>query len=153
MNENNLSSSRIPSFKVFEMDENLDNMISLYLNVLRHVSSKYEFVDEEISPQQIRVLEYIYEVPNCSMTQICDYFNLAPSAATRFINRLVKNNFLKRAHSDQDRRKVIISMTNNGTQKIIKRRELRVNSLKKLFSKLTKEDIIIQTEILKKLVF
>jgi len=134
------------------MGEELDKMISLYLTILGHVSSKYEFLDDEITPQQVRMLEYINKVPNCSMSQICDFFNLSPSRATRIINKLVKTNFIQRQHSEEDRRKVILSITNQGTQKIFKRRELRLDVLGNLFRNLTSEDIEVQTKILKKLV-
>jgi DNA-binding MarR family transcriptional regulator len=134
------------------MGKDLDKMIGLYLTILGHVSSKYEFIDDEITPQQVRMLEYINEVSNCSMSQICEFFNLSPSRATRVINKLVKNLFLQRQHSEEDRRKVILSITNHGSQKIIKRRELRFDILRKLFRNLTNDDINVQMRILKKLV-
>jgi DNA-binding MarR family transcriptional regulator len=134
------------------MGEELDKMISLYLTILGHVSSKYEFSDDNITPQQVRILEYIDKDPDCSMSHICDFFKLSPSRATRVINKLVKINLIQRQNSEEDRRKVILSITNQARQKIIKRRELRLDVLRKLFRNLTNNDIILQTKIVKKLV-
>lgn len=130
----------------------LDKMIFVYLTILRHVSSKYEFIDDEINPQQIRILEFINEVSKCSMSQIWEYFTLSPSTATRLINKLVKNGFIQRQHSEEDRRKVILSVSDRGNQKIVKRQELRYDILRKLFQNLSEEEIILQMKILKKLV-
>lgn len=48
------------------------------------------------------------------MSQISDYINAPLSTTTGLVNRLVKNGYLQRERSDEDRRIVAIQLTDKG---------------------------------------
>jgi DNA-binding MarR family transcriptional regulator len=100
----------------------LHTMIMKYLEVFREINRKFEFKDEELTRQDIRLLEYVHKTEDCNMTNFIEYFEIEnPSKATRYIDKLVKNDFIERKPSKTDRRKVILELTPKATEFITKR--------------------------------
>jgi DNA-binding MarR family transcriptional regulator len=131
----------------------LHTMIMKYLEVFREINRKFEFKDEELTRQDIRLLEYVHKTEDCNMTNFIEYFEIEnPSKATRYIDKLVKNDFIERKPSKTDRRKVILELTPKATEFITKRNSVIYENFLQVFSKLSDEELKQQITILDKLV-
>ena len=64
----------------------------------------------------IFILSIIDAHENCIMSNIVETLNLVPSTATRQVDTLVKQGLIKRDVGKRDRRKVILSLTEDGKQ-------------------------------------
>ena len=131
----------------------LHTMIKKYLEVFREINRKFEFKDEELTRQDVRLLEYVHKTLDCNMTNFIEYFEIEnASKATRYIDKLVKNDFIKRKPSKTDRRKVILELTPKATEFITKRNIVIYENFLQVFSKLSDEELKQQITILDKLV-
>ncbi|MHA2338524.1 MAG: MarR family winged helix-turn-helix transcriptional regulator [Candidatus Hodarchaeales archaeon] len=139
-----------------EQQKLLETMIKIYLEKFRLINRKFEFKEEELTRQDIRLLEYVQFTDDCNevvtMKSFIEYFEIDnPSKGTRFIDKLVKNGFIERRATKKDRRKVILDLTPKA-QKLMQERQRSIfTNFLHVFSKLTKEDLINQIEILGKL--
>ncbi|MFX0197926.1 MAG: MarR family winged helix-turn-helix transcriptional regulator [Candidatus Hodarchaeota archaeon] len=60
------------------------------------------------------ILDYINGKGNCNMTDIVTAFSIPPSTATRFVDRLVERDYVRRTHSSVDRRQINLELTFDG---------------------------------------
>lgn len=72
--------------------------------------SKY-ITSGEITPLQLTVLDCLSRNNQCEMCCISKALNISFSTATGMMDRLVKNGCVSREHSQEDRRKVIVTIT------------------------------------------
>lgn len=82
------------------------------LNLTRHISN-VSHEDIKIG-SGIFILSIIDSRENCIMTNIVEGLNLGASTATRQVDVLVKQGLVGRGVSERDRRKVILSLTEEG---------------------------------------
>ena len=66
---------------------------------------------DEINSAQGRILFVLWDNDNIAISQIADKTQLEKSTLTSMIDRLEQNGFIRRMHSKEDRRKIIISRT------------------------------------------
>jgi DNA-binding MarR family transcriptional regulator len=73
-----------------------------------------------LSVLQIQTLIFINQSQKVSMGDIAGYFGIELSSATSLINKLSKKKLIKRDEDQQDRRLVMIVLTNEG-KKLLER--------------------------------
>lgn len=96
---------------------NQDNeILKLVLDNLRKLFYPEEWIgiDMAVSKTELFTLLLIDQKGEVIMSQIADFVNAPMSTATGIIDRLVKNEYLKRERSETDRRIVLIRLTDNG---------------------------------------
>lgn len=106
----------------------------------------------EITPLQLTVLNCLSVRGQCEMCRIAQALNVSFPTATGMMDRLVKSGFVKREHGQEDRRKVIVSITPKGrriTQDIFKRKRA---ALIKMFGGLSEAERARYLQILEKVV-
>ena len=67
-----------------------------------------------LSPAHAYVLRIVLGAPGIPMKQIAEELELAPSTVTRFVDSLIKKDFLKRVTDDNDKRGCRIFPTQQG---------------------------------------
>lgn len=91
-----------------------------YCNVYTLVYNKETELGSEIkfSFSQIQVVEYLLENEDLhqNMSEIASRLGISPSAFSKLVNRLVKKGFLKKYHSSDNRKDVIIKVTDFGRE-------------------------------------
>jgi DNA-binding MarR family transcriptional regulator len=98
----------MPSFE----EQTAKQFISTLLDLSSHIAN---ISDEDTNiGSGIFILSIIDSHENCIMTNIVESLNLVPSTATRQVDSLVKQGLIKREVGKQDRRKVILSLTEEG---------------------------------------
>jgi len=69
---------------------------------------------DEITHRQSRILRVLAQGP-LSMGELCDRLYLHPSSVSAMVDRLEGKGFVKRQHSEEDRRRIVVSLTPLGT--------------------------------------
>lgn len=90
------------------------------------------------------VFHYIYvENPmhQVQPSKLAQYLDISPSAVSQLITNYEKRNWVKRVHSDTDRRNVYVSLTNEAHELMIERLPFEEVQIRKVISKCSTEDI------------
>ncbi len=93
-------------------EEIANKFLLALLNLTRHIAN--------VSNEDVRIgsgifiLSIIDSRENCIMTNIVEDLNLGASTATRQVDALVKQGLVRRGVADTDRRKVILTLTEEG---------------------------------------
>lgn len=81
----------------------------------REVKAFYqEFLGNDISPQNVYVLELCDLNKKLTMQQLSEKMELDGSAISTLVSRMEKKSLLKRTHGKEDRRKVFVQLTKEG---------------------------------------
>ena len=98
------------------MKEHEDQVLRLLTQVVHRLTAQIEtFAFEGTKFRQgIFIIDYITHHDQCSMSDVIREMKMTPSTATRQVDRLVERNFVVRNSSKQDRRRVILSLTEKG---------------------------------------
>jgi len=93
-----------------------EKIIDLVLDNLRKVFYPEEWIqlDLAVSKTELLAMLIVDRHGEVIMSQISDYINAPLSTTTGLVNRLVKNGYLQRERSDEDRRIVAIRLTDKG---------------------------------------
>lgn len=100
---------------------------------------------------QYQVLEFIKDNKQINVSDIADFLKISISSATQLIERLVKQNYLKRIVNQNDRRKVNIQITKEGNQYLIRLEKHINNKSKQVFKNISNEELEIFLEIKQKI--
>ena len=99
-----------------EMVEKLIKYCNVYASIY---NKELEIgIDAKISLSQIQVVEYLLENEDLhqNMSQIACRLGISPSAFSKLINRLSQKGFLNKYHTSNNRKAVIIRVTDYGRE-------------------------------------
>ncbi|MED4851227.1 MarR family transcriptional regulator [Caldifermentibacillus hisashii] len=112
----------------------------------REILSNYS-----ITPPQFIALQWLFEEGDMTIGELSTKMYLAFSTTTDLIDRMERNNLVKRIRGEKDRRVVRIHLLSEGVriiEEVIKKRQLYLNEILQDFND---EEIILLQENLKKL--
>lgn len=105
-----------------------------------------------ITLQQYTTMEFIHQMGVTKMSDLAKAINLQMSSATGMIDRLIKQDLVKRERSEEDRRTVFVDLTKKGYKVLKEIHEQKQQSIQKLFSKLSANERTQYLDIIEKLV-
>lgn len=106
--------------------------ISLNKKVMTNVKSLLQHYG--ITPFQYHILLIVERSHTIPVTKVADEMKASPSVITASITRLYELNLVERYHSKDDRRKVMIELTNKGKQVIRAAEKDMRQEVEKLFA-------------------
>jgi len=106
---------------------------------------------EHLSMVQLETLKFIDERNNPLMKDVADYLSVAPSSLTPLIDGLETKNLVKRVSSKNDRRAILISLTDKGKDILEKNVRRKMKKMGGIFKKLTEGEQKSLIRILEKL--
>jgi len=120
---------------------------------------KFVFINEykklldenELSQKQSLVLSILEKKQQMTMNEVANIINGTPSAASQFVQKLEKKQYVKREVNKDNRREVFVLLDEKGEAFFNEMTEIDERVLEKYFLQLSEEDIIKYHEILKKL--
>ncbi|WP_434512239.1 MarR family winged helix-turn-helix transcriptional regulator [Desulfitobacterium sp. AusDCA] len=94
-----------------------------------------------MSFHQYYFLKYLERKKACTPSEIADQFGITLGAVSGFIDRIYKLNLITRIRSEEDRRQVIIRLSEEGKNqlKIFEKRSVEIN--RQILEKLGQEEI------------
>ena len=146
------------------MSDNYDSLVNEILVFLESVREMLvtgwpgliqlikEYVgDKDPFGRYFQVILYIGNNEGSNMTKFSENFDLSPATATGLIDRLVHIDLVKREPSDNDRRKVEISLTKRALEIYKMAYSFQEKEVKKMINLLTENEIEFLIKIAKKL--
>ncbi|MFW9974565.1 MAG: MarR family winged helix-turn-helix transcriptional regulator [Candidatus Thorarchaeota archaeon] len=134
------------------MSQELQQMLNTYFGIVRQVSRLLDFAEEDVTLQEIRIIEFVSEAREISMGTLSEKFPLPASTATRYVDRLVRRGYLDRKRPKNDRRRVLLKISDKGFKLLARRNEVRNKFFLRMFSKLTAEEVDYLSRIFQKLI-
>ncbi|MTI66758.1 MAG: MarR family transcriptional regulator [Firmicutes bacterium] len=104
-------------------------------------SIKNEFKETNLTVPQIMVIKTLSKNKRLKVSEISKEISLVNSTVSGIIDRLQKQDIVKRVRSKKDRRIVYIELSNKGEELIKKYRHIINNFFNNIFSNSSKEDM------------
>lgn len=94
----------------------------------------------DLTKTQILILFALSGGRSLNMSQLSSYLASSKEQATRAVSPLVKDGYVERFRSDENRKMVYVKLTEKGSTLILKEKALVKDYLSKRFEALSKED-------------
>ena len=94
-----------------------------------------------LSVPQFRALAYLEQQPGSCLSKVAEYLDVTRATASAAIDRLVQCGYVDRAADPQERRHVVLHLTDRGRQELESMRELTRNKLAALLSDLSSDQL------------
>ena len=94
----------------------------------------------DLTKTQILILFALSGGRSLNMSQLSSYLASSKEQATRSVSPLVKDEYVTRFRSDENRKMVYVKLTEKGNQLILQEKALVKEYLSKRFESLSKED-------------
>lgn len=104
----------------------LENIIDLLIENIRKIFSFEEWIelDMKFSKSEIFTMFILDKEKELTMTELVEYINSPMSTATGIADRLVKSGCIRRERSETDRRVVVLTLAEKGTELVRKMKEM-----------------------------
>ena len=126
------------------MDINkIENIIFNYIDEFKILFFPQQWSDIflDFSKNEILALLLLYRTKNANMTEIAEYIMAPLNTATGVIARLEKKLMVERIRSEEDRRIVLITLTEVASKVIEKEKAMITKYLIEIYGRLTPEEI------------
>jgi len=122
------------------LDQNTD-LIGMIFQVSRLMKQKMVCPSDiqQLSMMQTQTLGFLYQQKKATMSEIANYLHIELPSATSLVNKLVKQELAKRYSDPNDRRIVMIMLTEAGKKLLQQSLILRKKKLAQFLSYLTKQ--------------
>lgn len=99
-------------------DEWIDQIRMQVLKVMSQLRRDFNDLSSNmgLTTPQLHLLQVIGQKQSCKVSELAQFLGVQPSAITPLIDRLVQGGLVLRENSEQDRRVVIISLTDQGVE-------------------------------------
>ncbi|NTV63079.1 MAG: MarR family transcriptional regulator [Oscillochloris sp.] len=95
--------------------------------------------ETDMSLPRFVTLSYLYKSGAASISQICDYLNLALGTTSHVVDQLVQSGYVERREAEQDRRHKEVTLTTKGREVVELFRDLRLNETSQQLARLNPE--------------
>ncbi|KAA8745371.1 MarR family winged helix-turn-helix transcriptional regulator [Paenibacillus sp. UASWS1643] len=124
----------------------MEQYIDVYSQFVQSINTSIEaiqkniFKDSLVTPDQFNILNEINVRGICTSSMLAKETNVKKSTITATINRLVEKGVVNRIPDEQDRRIIILQLTEKGQQILIEGRARIFDALMPLRNSLTMEE-------------
>lgn len=134
-----------------DLDNYIDRIESVWSSSFRKVKSELMHHQElGLTGPQFHMLTLIAQKNTCNVSYLAEKLEVKPSAITVMIDRLVQSGYVERRHDEQDRRAVLLSVTERGSEVLAEARKRSREVLKKHLSVLSTDELEMLITILEK---
>ncbi|MBD7944106.1 winged helix-turn-helix transcriptional regulator [Psychrobacillus sp. Sa2BUA9] len=102
----------------------------------------YPHVDK-ITHQAVRILQLIDKQPNTGINEVAMVLQISHNTASEHVKRLIDKKYIIKEKSGEDHRRVILRLTELGSNVLYRNTSLDDEKLKKIVEQLSKEEQII----------
>lgn len=132
----------------------LEEFQDIFESVFRKLKKGNEFypkTDYKLATGHIFILVHLYKKGNCIASDISSYLGITSAGVTGLTDTLEKNNLIERNRSENDRRVVLLSLTNEGQQFVEKVISAKSKLFVQVFKDIEENEIEQVTNVFKKL--
>jgi MarR family transcriptional regulator, organic hydroperoxide resistance regulator len=136
----------------YDLDEKIKRLQIAFHTTMRKIASEMsELKNFGLTGPQFFILYLLKERGKMTVTELAEELGVKPSAVTVMIERLHKSQFVTRERDENDRRVVVMELTDKGKDVLQQAIEKRKEVLKRYFSYLNSDEIETLTRIYEKL--
>jgi DNA-binding MarR family transcriptional regulator len=119
-----------------------ENLLDLVFENLKKIIYPEEWIllDLDFSKVELIALLLVEKHGEIMMSKLADAMNISMSTANGIVERLVKNGYLKRDRSDEDRRIVVVCMTDEGKRVVGEFKGIIFEYIKLIYQELDDEE-------------
>ncbi|MDZ7372967.1 MAG: MarR family transcriptional regulator [candidate division KSB1 bacterium] len=96
--------------------------------------------EEDLTMRQFQALMLVYAHGQLTLGELCTKLRLAPSTGSELVDRLITKGYVNKSGGQQDRRQVLLRLTDEGFRVLQERRRLLTERLSRFLSHFTPED-------------
>lgn len=135
-----------------ELDQYIDQFQDAWKKTFRQVENDImQHKELGLTAPQFHMLMLIYKEGTCNISFLADSLEVKPSAITVMIDRLVQSGYVGRRHNEQDRRTVLVTVTEEGNRVLEKARKKSREIMKWYLGQLDKSELDVMLGIFEKL--
>lgn len=130
-------------------DDNIEEFLNIYMHEIPAVfkrAVKDLNYQKQFNYHEERILGVLNCKEKCSMSKLSEIMVLPKSNITIYINNMVEKDLVERFRDENDRRLVLIRLTQKGKDAFQKEIQSKRNEFKKSFSNFRDEDILTLNE-------
>lgn len=121
--------------------EDIKKSLYKFILISKSIINEANYYEEKFPVSQLLVLYLLEKCGPHKVSEIAEKLGITPSAVTNLSNKLVENQFISRSRPKDNRRVVMLSLTDKGEQFIKKTNEIKSEFLGKVLSELHNEDL------------
>jgi DNA-binding MarR family transcriptional regulator len=95
----------------------------------------------QVSMPQLKVLSFISRNPGTSLSSAAEDLAVTPATASNLVDRLVKRGYVSRVEDPDERRKVLLSLTDSGARHLELCRQFAQRSIAALIANLPESQL------------
>jgi MarR family transcriptional regulator, organic hydroperoxide resistance regulator len=119
--------------KILDLQQQADN-------TFRHFSPQH-WIELNLSIAQLKSLLFIAAKGKTNFKKIAEALGVTPPNITGIIDRLVEQGLVSRTENSEDRRIMLLQVTDKGQQLLTNLRESRVNFFKQVLSRMKQDEL------------
>lgn len=101
----------------FHLEDYIERLMSAWSNSFRKIQGEImQHSELGLTGPQFQMLGIIYRNKSCNVSYLSEKLDVRPSAITVMTDRLVQRDYIERQHDEQDRRAVLLKVTELGSQ-------------------------------------
>ena len=133
---------------------NLEDSLFVLLDQVKVLLSQetWENILLNSTKNELLVFMILYRTPDVNMSQIADYLGVPLNTATGIVARMEKKHMLERVRSNEDKRVVLIKLTDLGKQQINTMMAAFMTYGQKLITTLTPEEMSLMGSVITKVI-
>ena len=122
-------------------------LVEVFNNILSIEAQTLKTRGIKLSMNEIHVLEAVLKTSEPTMTNISHRLRITVGTLTTSVNRLVEKGFVKRQRELEDKRKVLVSLTNNAVEALKIHDQFHEEMLADVFKdmKLEDDEVLLQS--------
>jgi DNA-binding MarR family transcriptional regulator len=134
-----------------QWDLYLQEVDSLFCPVNHFISSEFEKrMTEGFSLTQLCILRCINREPRINISVLADKVSLSPAGVSKMVQQMVKSKLLKRRRSKEDRRAVMLELTDHGKTTLEANIRIRQKIMYELLHELSEDELSCLHTVLEK---
>ncbi|MDZ7958326.1 MAG: MarR family transcriptional regulator [Aulosira sp. DedQUE10] len=138
MSTKKLATDITPEQCAAKMMETIPVIIKFFRVEMRRNAS---FLPESLSIPQFRTLAFLDRHPGASLSQVAEHLGVTRATASNITDRLVQKNLVSRVENPQERRHVLLNLTEIGKYHLQQVRSLTSARIASVLTHLPKEQI------------
>ena len=95
-----------------------------------------------LSVSQFRTLAFLDRHPGSSLSDLAEHLGVTPATASVTVERLVQQGYVQREHHPQERRKIVLDLTQAGNRHLQQARMQTRRQIASLLENLTPEQVL-----------
>ncbi len=131
-----------------ELRLSFNKFLKMYFKACEEVYDELQF--ERIKGSRFKYLKEIYERKTTTLTELADHFELSKSTVNEVIGSFEKSGLVKRIKCADDKRKMLISLTDIGETLAVTNELESKKAVEKMVARLNEEELVALKKIFDK---